>query len=29
MLVTEFAKLLAIDLLGQIPQRIVSGLRKA
>jgi hypothetical protein len=29
MLVAEFAKLLGIDLLGQIPQRIVSGLRKA
>jgi hypothetical protein len=29
MLVAEFAKLLAIDLLGQIPQRIVSGLREA
>jgi hypothetical protein len=29
MLVAEFAKLLDIDLLGQIPQRIVSGLRKA
>jgi hypothetical protein len=29
MLVAEFAKLLGIDFLGQIPQRIVSGLRKA
>jgi hypothetical protein len=27
--VAECAKLLAIDLLGQIPQRILSGLRKA
>jgi hypothetical protein len=29
MLVAEIEQLLPIDLLGQIPQRIVSGLRKA